>query len=226
MEQTNLFIALGGLLIFALMLASAVRRYQELMAERRMRIKRIIRGVDLIKDLFERINGCPLPAELAKALHQDVLTRLQKVRQIEARFQGIDELITEAEQVVLQMVETKRFEIWDKPHRQKITHALGEMIGFLQGGGMLTPLTGEQLREFIELAGTRRAECVYRYHLEQAKKLQQAEQLHDALGHCDSIKAFLNEHGPASDQVKAWYAEAEDLSKVLSEASGSSVPAA
>jgi len=62
--------------------------------------------------------------------------------------------------------------------------------------------------------------------MEQAEKLQQEDKLEDALGHCDSIKAYLNEHGPATDQVRAWYAEAGDLTKVLGEADDPSVPAA
>ncbi|MEN8179500.1 MAG: pyruvate-flavodoxin oxidoreductase [Pseudomonadota bacterium] len=226
MEQTKLFIALGGLLIFTLVLAGAARRYQELMAERRMRIKRILRGVDLVKDLFERITDCPLPAELERILHQDILARFLRVREIDARYKGIEALIADAEQAGNQVVESQRFDIQDKPQLQKITQALGEMINFLQNGSLLTPLSAEQAAKYMELVGTRRSECVYRFHMEQARKLQEEDELHGALGHCNSVKTFLNEHGPVSSQVKAWFAEAEELRKVLSEARDSSAPAA
>lgn len=226
MEQTNLYLALGSLLFVALILASAVRRYQEVMAERRMRIKRVLRGVDLLQDLFYRISGCPLPMELEKVLRQDILARFQKVKQIDARYREIDRMIEDAEQAANQVVENQRFGIQDKLQLNKITQALGEMIGFLRNGTLLSPLSAEQARRYSELVGIRRSECVYRYHIEQAKSLHEENRVHEALGHCNSIKTFLKEHGPSSDQVKGWYDEAEELRKALSEPGDSSAPAA
>lgn len=226
MEQTNLFIALGGLLIFTLMLASIVRQYQERMAEKRMRIQRIVRGVDQIVDLLQRVVGCPLPAEIEKLLREDILSRYRAVRQIDRRFLGIEELISAAEQAVGLVREGQNFDIQDKPQLLKITNAMGEMIGFLQIGMLLRPMTQAKIRAFIELLGTRRSECVYRFHLAKAKEMQEQDQLHGALGHCNSIKTFLTEHGPANNQAKAWFAEAEELRKsLLSKASDLSTPA-
>ena len=211
MQQTNLFIALGGLLILALMLASVMRRYQEVMAERRMRIKRIMRGVDLIRAMLERVSGCPLPLELEKLLVGDVLARFQKAREIDANYQGIEDLIGDAEQRKHGVVESKAFVIRDKPHLHRIAQALAEIINFLQEGGLLAQLTSERSRRFIELIGTLRAECVYRYHLEQAKRLQEEAKVREAIIHCNSIRSFIKQNGPSNDQVKAWYAEADEL---------------
>jgi hypothetical protein len=226
MQQSNLFIALGGLLILALMLASVMRRYQEVMAERRMRIKRIMRGVDLIRAMLERASGCPLPVELEKLLVGDVLARFQKVREIDANYQGIDEVIGSAEQRKREVVESKAFEIRDKPHLHRIAQALAEIINFLQEGGLLTPLTSERSRHFIELIGTLRAECVYRYHLEQAKRLREAAQVRQAIIHCNSIRSFIKQNGPSNDQVKAWCAEADELINEMRKVTDPSAPAA
>ncbi|MDJ0806254.1 MAG: pyruvate-flavodoxin oxidoreductase [Gammaproteobacteria bacterium] len=225
MEQTNLFIALAALLIITLMLASTVRRYQELMAEKRARIKRTLRGVDLIQALCDRIAGCPLPVELERLLQQDILVRFQRVKQIDARFEGVDALIADAEHAISQVVESQHFDIQNKPQLQRITGALGELIEFLRSGRLLTPLTAEQAGQYVEQVATLRAESVYRYHMEQARHFQDEDKLHDALGHCNSVKTFLNEHGPDNSQVKAWYAEAETLRKTLSEVQDSSASA-
>lgn len=227
MEQAKIFIALGGLLILALILASIVRQYQERMAVKRMQIQRVIHGIDRIGDLLQRVAGCPLPVEIEKALREDVLSRYLKVRQIDSRFLGIAALIKEAETALSLVRESHGFEVRDKPHLLKITKALGELIEFLRTGAWLHPLTQEKMHSFTELLGTLRSECVYRFQMAKAKEMREQGQIRAALEHCRVLNSFLNEYGPANSQGQAWYREAEELRKaLLDEANGSSAPAA
>ncbi len=226
MEQISIFITLGGLLIFTLLLASIVRQYQERMAVKRMHIQRIIRGVDQIVDLLQRVADCPIPAEIEKALREDVLSRYLKVKQIDRRFVGIEELINEAEEATRSIPGNHGFNIKDKPHLSKITKALDELIGFLQAGRLYQPMAQEKIHSFSELLGTRRSECVYRFHMAKAKEMQEEKRINAALEHCNRIKSLLNEYGPDNSQVRTWYREAEELMRVLDEASDSSAPAA
>ena len=214
----NLFITLGGLLILTLMLASLLRRYQERMAEKRLRIQRIIRGVDEIEDLLRQSTGCSLPAEIERVLREDVLARFHLVRKISRRFKGIAALIEGAEQALAQPPGGPRQRVQDKYQLQQVIKDLGELMDFLRAGRLLQPLPVEQLRRYVEQVGTRRAECVYRFHMEQAVRLRQAGRLHDALTHCNRVRTFVHEYGPANEQVKAWYAEAEVMRKELREA--------
>lgn len=213
-------------MILTLALASIVRRYQEVMAERRMRIRRILRGVELLQDLIQRIDGCPLPAELQHVLRQDILERYRMVGQIDRHFEGIDVWIAEAEQSVNQVVETVRFEIHDKPQLLKITNALAELIGFLREGRLMSPLSAGRSKKLVELAVTRRAESVYRFHRERAVKCEKEKQLENALKHCTSIKAFLTEQGAVNPQIESWIEEADVMRDRYSEMLDASTPAA
>lgn len=217
MEQIGLFLLLGGLLIFTLVMASLVRQYQERMAEKRLRLQRIIREVDVIEQLLKQCADCSLPSEIKKLLHEDVLSRLQLVQQIDGRFQGIDRMIKEAELALNQQQAGQREVAWDYSQLQNIIAVLGQLMSFLKEGRLLKALTPDQIRSYVGQLGTLRAEYVYGFHLQRANRFLQAGKLHNALGDYKSIKSFLSEHGPDNEQVKTWYAEAEALRKALSE---------
>lgn len=226
MQQTNLFFALGSLLILVLLLASGVRRYQEMMAERRLRIKRLLRGVDLIREMLSALGGYPLPVELERLLLEDVLARFQRVRQIDSRFQGIDELVAEAERSVNPIGKPRKFEIQDTRQLHGIIKPLGELIDFFGSGGVLASLSADQVARIVKQIGELRAEAVYRFHTQEARRLLGSDESKRAIRHCGSIKSFLSQYGPATQQVKTWYEETETLQSELEAAIDDSAPAA
>ncbi|RLJ21518.1 pyruvate-flavodoxin oxidoreductase [bacterium endosymbiont of Escarpia laminata] len=214
----NLIFVLGGLLIAALMLASIVHRYQVHMAQKRMKIQRLLRGVDFEEGLLDRLSGCPFPAETRQLLQKDMLARYQAIRGVDRRYEGIDRLIGEIGQTLASPeVASQSHNILDKPHLQKVVDALGELMGFLQEGGLLNRTPAEVVREHVEKLGRQRAECVSRFHFTKAEQSFEEGNVHDALGHCNAIKEFLTDKGPNSDEVKALYDEAEALRKRISE---------
>ena len=214
----NLIFVLGGLLIAALMLASIVHRYQAHMAQKRMKIQRLLRGVDLVEDLLDRLSGCPFPAETRQLLQTDMLARYQAIRGVDRRYEGIDRLIGEIGQTLASVeVASQRHNILDKPHLQKMVDAFGELMGFLQEGGLLKRTPAEVVREHVEKLGMQRAECIHRFHFAKAEQSFEEGNVHDALGHCNAIKEFLTEKGPNSNEVRVLYDEAEALRKRISE---------
>ena len=226
MDQISIFITLGGLLIFTLLLASLVRQYQERMAVKRMQIRRLLRGVDQIVDLLQRVSDCPIPAEIERILRKDVLERYLKVQQIDRDFMGIEAMINQAQDAAGQVQEKQGFNIQDQSHLSRVTRALGEMIGYLQCGMLLQPVSQEQIQAFTELLGTCRSECVYRHHMAKAEEMRQAHRIHAALEHYNRIKLLLKEYGPDNSQVQTWCKEVEGLMLVLENAGDSSAPAA
>ncbi len=214
----NLIFVLGGLLIAALMLASIVHRYQVHMAQKRMKIQRLLRGVDLVEDLLDRLSGCPFPAETRQLLQKDMLARYQAIRRVDRRYEGIDKLIGEIGQALASAeVASQSQNIFDKSHLQKVVDAFGELMGFLQEGGLLHRTPVEVVREHVEKLAMQRAECVSRFHFTKAEQSFEEGKVHDALGHCNAIKEFLTEKGPNSDEVRALYDEAEAFRKRISE---------
>jgi hypothetical protein len=217
MEQYLLFISLGGLLIFTLLMASVVKYYQQQMAEKRLKIQRVLRGVDLVEGLLSRVAGCSFPAELETLLRRDILDRYQQVKKIHRRYGEIDTLLESAEHNLSQIVTSRKIEIADMGQLTRITSAYTEAIGYLSEGWMVSPLTQEQVSGLVEMAATRRAEAVRAYHLQQANDLREADDLRGAAEHCYNIKSFLREQGPDNDQAIAWYKEAEELRMELVE---------
>ena len=57
MEQTALFMVIGGLLILTLVLASIAQRYRDFVEERRLYVQRILRRVAEIEGLVRRMAG-------------------------------------------------------------------------------------------------------------------------------------------------------------------------
>lgn len=215
MGQTNLFIALGGLLLLTLVTASLFKRYQERMAEKRRRIQRLLRGVDQIERLLFQLDSCPLQPEVDKVFREDVVRRFRKVREIHPRYKGIDVAITEAEEALKQPRLNQEPEIRDAQQLQKVIATLNEVIGFLQQGGLAAPLKASQLSELVELVATRRAEAVYRFHRQQAEGAENEGRPQDAIKHYSNIRSYLYENGPTVERVKQWYEEAGEMKERL-----------
>jgi hypothetical protein len=217
MEKYALFISIGGLLIFTLLMASVVKHYQEQMAAKRLRIQRVMRGVDLIESLFARVTACPFPAELENLLRQDILNRYQQVRSIHRRYQGIEALLVEAEGQLQQVSPARKIAIDGMAQLNQVIAAYTETIGLLSEGWLLRPLTQEEMNGFVDLAATRRAEAFRAYNLQQANDLKERGDPHGAVEHYIGIKSFLREQGPDNAQAKSWYQEAERLKRELLE---------
>ncbi|MES9930350.1 MAG: pyruvate-flavodoxin oxidoreductase, partial [Candidatus Thiodiazotropha sp. 6PDIVS] len=64
MEQTTLFIVVGGLLVLTLVLASIIQRYNDFVEERNQKVQRILNRVTEIEALIQRIPGLPVPVEV------------------------------------------------------------------------------------------------------------------------------------------------------------------
>jgi len=216
-EQTNLFIALGGLLILALVLASGVRRYQQRMAEKRLRIQRILRGVDLIEELLGRTGDCAPPLEIERLLREDIVARYRLVSRIDGRYQGIEALLVEAQQALAGCRDRGVDEtgIEERVQMERASGALGELIGLLRQGGLLKPMAPEQLRERVHRLALRRAECVRRFYLARAEQLRGEARLSEALAQCQGLKTFLSENGPNCEKVREWYGEADTLARSI-----------
>ncbi|EGV51000.1 hypothetical protein [Candidatus Endoriftia persephone] len=218
MEQYTLIAILGGLLVLALFLSGIVQRHQQAVEAKRIKIQRLLRGVDLVENILFRLQGCHLPNEVERLLREDLLARYRAVKKVEPKYEGIDELLEMTEQALATLGDAaKADEITDKFHLQKLTSVINELIDFIKQGGLLTPITAEAVRDLVDLIGTRRAECLATFHMQKARELQLEGDIHAALGHCSAIKDYLNRNGPVNERVKALFREAEALRKALSE---------
>ena len=213
MEQINLLFVLGGLLFLTLFSASLFKSYQERMAEKRRRIQRLLRGVDMVERVMFRLDGFPLQAEVERLMWEDVLNRYRKVKEIHARYQGLDGSIARVEALLNQPRPHGEVLIHDAPKLRRIIVSLNEVIGIIKQGMLLTRLQSKRITELVELVATRRAEAVYRYHKHKAEELNAQGDTKQAVKHCLNIRSYLFENGPTNDQVKQWYEEADAMKK-------------
>jgi len=212
----TLFFVLGGLLFLALMLASIAQRYQDYVEERRRRVERILRRVSELETMLWRISELPVPVEVERLLRSEVLARLRIVKQVHARYRGIDGMITAAAQALAEVKPHDAGRLLDHARLQTLVGVLGEVLWMLRERRHVSQLTEVTPAQLMQIIALRRAECVCRHHLHEAERMRQEQQLHQALWHCRQITAFINDNGPGDDpQVSDWYREAQSRAREI-----------
>lgn len=223
MEQTTLFIVVGGLLVLTLVLASIVQRYNDFVEERNLKVQRILNRVTEIEALIYRIPGLPVPVEVEKLLRQDVLARLQVLKQIHPRHKSINQMIQDAQQALGQVKAQPQNPHLDALRVEQFSRLAKEIDWLLKERRLLVPMSDDYRAQVMATLGLKRAECLYHYHIKQAEQLEKEQQLHQAHWHCSQMKALLEPLLQTQQQALEWYKEIQRVcEKVSSGLRGSS----
>ena len=210
MEQTALFMVIGGLLILTLVLASIAQRYRDFVEERRLYVQRILRRVAEIEGLVRRMAGLPVPVDAERLLRRDIVARLQVVKRIHSRYKGIDRMIQDAGTALSQVRATPRTTL-DYLRLEQLSRVLGELLWLLRERRLIAPLTEDQRTQLMAVVTLQRAEYLYRHHIREAERLAEEDQLHQAHWHCVQMQKLLKPLAGTHQQVGAWYQEAQPL---------------
>ncbi|MES9939437.1 MAG: hypothetical protein ABW104_15945 [Candidatus Thiodiazotropha sp. 6PLUC2] len=207
MEQTTLFIVVGGLLVLTLVLASIIQRYNDFVEERNQKVQRILNRVTEIEALIQRIPGLPVPVEVETLLRQDILVRLQALKQIHPRYEGINQMIQAAEQAVGEVKAQPQGTQLDALRLEQFSRLLKEVDWLLKERRLLTPMTDEYRDRLIAALDFRHAESLYHHHIKQAERLEKEQQLHQAHWHCSQLKTLVEPLVQNNQQAAEWIKE-------------------
>ncbi|MEW8506075.1 MAG: hypothetical protein AB2598_05185 [Candidatus Thiodiazotropha sp.] len=207
----SIFFAVGGLLIFALVLASLAHRYHAYVEERRQHVQRILKRVDEIDRLVQRMVGLPVPAEMERILRRDILARLQAAKGIHGRYPGIDGMLSTARQALDQAAPRAASVEMNEQKIERFTRLMGELEWLLKENRLLVEINEEEKEALLGTLVMRQTETLHHYHLGEAKRLLQGNQLHQALWHCEQVKLMVKGAGFSNDELEGWYQEADRL---------------
>lgn len=211
MDQMTIIFAVGGLLILTLILASIAHRYHAFVEERRQHVQRILKRVEEIDGIIQRMVGLPIPVELERLLRRDIVARLQAVKGIHAGFKGINGMIAQARQAVEQAAVSAATGDLSEQKVERFSRLTGEIEWLLKEDRLLVGINDQEREQLLEMIDTRRMETLYGYHMREANRKLKGNQLHQAQWHCEQVKSMLSKHGLEDEQIEGWYEEADQL---------------
>ena len=216
MEQMTLYLVLGGLLILTLVLASIAQRYQAYVEERRRHIERILRRVDELDELAGQLRGLPLPPGVMTLLRRDALARLEVIRQVHPRHPGISGLIEGAKTALEEAKAAPAASPdLDEMALGRLTRGLGRVDWMLREQRFVAPMKEGEGQQFQQAIAMQQAESLYRFHSRQAEIRTAADDLHQALWHCNQVRQFLREQGLDNERTREWYREMDQRHREL-----------
>lgn len=212
LEQWGVPLAVLGMLLATVSMASLVNRYQAHQA----RIRDVVRGLESgmlrAEGALALLKGVPLSRELRVTLRRDILARQRRIRRLYPRYPGMAERIRRAESALsgegaplpggVGPIESE--EVFCR-----IQRALGDLIAVMDHGDTLEPIPRDVRVIFRRELGERRAEVLARYHLVAAHRHETRGNLARARAHLTTLMQLLRRRGPSTPFVRELIAEAD-----------------
>ncbi|MET0028934.1 MAG: hypothetical protein ABW101_15000 [Candidatus Thiodiazotropha sp.] len=211
MDQTTLFLVLGGLLVLALVLASIAQRYNDYVEERRMQILRILHRVDELEAMVQRMAGLPLPLDAQRLIRQDIIERLKAALRIHAAYPGLTRRMREAESALEGIQAGPASFDLDALRLEQFTRLSGELLWMLQEHRLITPIAEDQRSQLMTRLNLGRADAMTRHHLREAQRLEQDAQLHQAHWHCLQLRHLLEPLAASHPEAAEWLQGSREL---------------
>lgn len=212
LEQWGMPLAVLGLLLATLALASLAHRYQAHQAVVRAAVRQLERALNELSEAMDRVRGVPLSREIRQTLRGEILARLQKIRRLYRRFPNIAERIRAAESAMGAEGAPPASgvgPIEDEAAMRRLCATLDGLATLLQRADLVQPVPADVRAIFIRELGERRAEVVARYYLVAAKKLEKQGDEVKARMRLMTLMKTLRQRGPSTAFVRELYNESE-----------------
>jgi len=218
MHEWGVPLAVLGLLLATQLMGALVDRYQAYQALVGGRVRRLEAAAVQLAEALSALRGVPLSRELRLAMRGEVLARYQKIRGLDRRYPAIVDRIRAAE-TALHAEGAKGAggvgPIEDEAALRRILRALDRLLGVMGPGGALQPLPADVRGIFRRELAERRAEVLSRFHLVEARRLENAGKLMRARSHLTVLLQGLRQRGPGTDFVRELCTEAESALSML-----------
>jgi hypothetical protein len=217
MNQMTIIFGAGGLLVLTLVVASVAHRYHAFLEERRQHVLRILKRVEEIEGLIKRMVDLPIPVELERLLRRDIHARLLAVRSVHARYKGINEMISQAQQGIEQVAAKSTAGEMSEQKVERFSRLMGELEWLLKEERLLVEISDQERERMLQAIELRRLEIFYGYHIREGARLLEENQLHQARWHSDQLKSLLSNRAVEADQIESWREEADQLHREVVE---------
>lgn len=214
LEDWGVPLAVVGLLLAMLFLASVLNRYQTHQAAVRGAVRRLEAGLLPIDSALEVLAGVPLSRELRVTLRGEVLARYQRIGRLYQRYPDIARRIREAEQALNAEGATTRSGVGPIDSEQAfrgIYQAMNNLIAVIEQGDTLQPIPRDVRVIFRRELGERLAEALSRFHLVAAQRLENEGDLIKARAHLTTLMQLLRRRCPSTAFVRELLSETEQM---------------
>jgi hypothetical protein len=211
-EQWGVPLAVLGLLLATLLMASLVHRYQAHQAAMRAAVRRVESGLLRTEAALSQLVAVPLSRELRVTLRRDLLARCQRIARLYRRYPDIARRISEAERTlnaegaavggVGPIESEQRF--------RAMNGALNDLIAVMSQGDTLQPIPADVRVIFRRELGERQAEVQARFHLVAARRCESEGNLTRARAHLTTLLQLLRRRAPATAFVSELAREADN----------------
>jgi hypothetical protein len=173
--------------------------------------------VEEIEGLIKRMVGLPIPVELERLLRRDIHARLLAVRSVHARYKGINEMISQAQQSIEQVVARPASGEMGEQKVERFSRLMGELEWLLKEQRLLVEINDQEREQLLQAIEMRRLEIFYGYHIREGARLLKDNQLHQAQWHSEQLKSMLSKRTLEVDQIETWREEADQLHRQVVE---------
>lgn len=212
-EQWGVPLAVLGLVLATLFMASIVKQHQIHQARVRLAVRRHERVLLQIESAFADLASVPLSRELRVAMRTEVLVRCRKIQALYRRYPGIRQRTLAAEAAVGSEGSPPNTGVGPIETEQafrKLLAALDGLLDLLGSEPLLQPLPADVRKVFLRELGERRAEANARFHLVQSSRHEAAGEIPRARAHLTTLLQILRSKGPGTEFVRELYQEAEN----------------
>lgn len=212
LEEWGVPIAVMGMLLATLFMASVLNRYQAHQARLRAAVRRLEGGLLRTIDALAKLGGVPLSRELRVTLRGDILARYQRIQRLYRRYPDIGRKISEAEHALNAegaLTNDGVGPIEDEQAFRVMTAAMKELIAVIEQGDTLKPIPTDVRKIFRRELGERHAEVMARFHLVAARRYENDGDLARARAHLTTLLQLLRRSAPKTPFIAELVSETE-----------------
>lgn len=211
----NLLLAVIGLVLLSLFLASLYRKYQEMQVIRRHRVAMLLAGVEQLERILGQIGPLGLSRELRVVSRKELMRRLKAVQAVHASYPGILERIRKARSQVDAegAAVVSRQKSTDKALLTGQLNALAELRHILAESGFCEPVSPAELPGFLHEVDEARVRVQFDYHLAMYEAYRNANASAKARSHLAALTKMIDAVRLQGEAITAMREEAQRLSK-------------
>jgi len=217
-DNLTIPVAVIGMAVLTVIAAGLFSSYQRGQAYKRLRLQRLMQGIQRIEVLLEQLAGVSLPRDIRVLLRQDIHDRYRLVARLYARYPQVGNLIAQSEQrrnaegsdvgKVLPVPEDyAAFEQWQL--------GFSELLTIIQTDGLLRSQPAHLRQRYRVQLLERQAESLFGHFMNQADKCKADDRPSVARSQIQQLTERLRAFEIKTERTKELLTQAEEAYQYL-----------
>lgn len=213
LESLQIPMVVLGLVILTLLMTVVLKKYQAHQVIKRVTLQGLENNVIDLGKAMDAVKRMPLPREVRVLLRSEILARYQAMASLYSGYPNIDQLIDQAKSKLNAEgpdAGTEPPAMESAAELAKVSNALNTLIRLISSG-ILTRLTPQDIHKISQDIGEIRAKCSFRFHVDEARRLDAGGQRDKARSLIYKLMSILSYQGPNTDLIRDYYKQGEGL---------------